>query len=290
MDDFLKYLTLPYLWQGAVIALELLVGALAGGVIIGFFLALASTSRHWIIRFPVQVYIYILRGTPVLLQLILLYNVLPQFGLRFSPFLSALLALMINETAFCAEIIRGGILATDRNQRTAAQAFGYSRTKEMIHVVIPQALRAILPTMGNEAVGLLKSTSLASVVGVNELTMRGQTIVSQNFLFIPVLVASGGIYMILSSLLAGGQWWLERHYNLEDRARRARLRLERLPMPVEADVVALPKQRWDTNKAATVLEIDNLCVEYGSKPVLKDLSLHIRQWRSGGAAGPLRFR
>jgi polar amino acid transport system permease protein len=277
VDDFLKYLTLPYLWQGAVIALELLVGALAGGVIIGFFLALASTSRHWIIRFPVQVYIYILRGTPVLLQLILLYNVLPQFGLRFSPFLSALLALMINETAFCAEIIRGGILATDRNQRTAAQAFGYSRTKEMIHVVIPQALRAILPTMGNEAVGLLKSTSLASVVGVNELTMRGQTIVSQNFLFIPVLVASGGIYMILSSLLAGGQWWLERHYNLEDRARRARLRLERLPMPVEADGVALPKQRWDTNKAATVLEIDNLCVEYGSKPVLKDLSLHIRR-------------
>lgn len=277
MDDFLKYLTLPYLWQGAVIAVQLLVGALAGGVIIGFFLALASTSRHFIIRFPVQVYIYILRGTPVLLQLILLYNVLPQFGLRFSPFVSALLALMINETAFCAEIIRGGIMATDRNQRVAAQAFGYSRTKEMIHVVIPQALRAILPTMGNETVGLLKSTSLASVVGVNELTMRGQTIVSQNFMFIPVLVASGGIYMILSSLLAAGQWWMERHYNLEDRARRARARLDKLPPAAEVEALTLPKRRWDTSKAAPVLEIDNLCVSYGDKPVLQDLSLHIRR-------------
>ena len=96
MDDFLKYLTFPYLWEGAVIAVQLLVGALAGGILIGFFLALASTSKHWFIRVPVKVYIYLLRGTPVLLQLILLYNVLPEFGLRFSPFTSALLALMIN--------------------------------------------------------------------------------------------------------------------------------------------------------------------------------------------------
>lgn len=277
MDEFLKYLTLPYLWQGAVIAVELLVGALAGGIIIGFFLALASTSKHVFIRLPVQIYIYILRGTPVLLQLILLYNVLPEFGLRFSPFVSALLALMINETAFCAEIIRGGIMATDRDQRMAAQAFGYSRSKEMIHVVIPQALRAILPTMGNETVGLLKSTSLASVVGVNELTMRGQAIVSQNFLFIPVLVASGGIYMILSTLLAGGQWWLEKFYNLDERARRARARLAAMPQSTAIIPMQLPKRRWETRNAAPVLEVDKLCVEYVGKPVLKSLSLTVRR-------------
>jgi polar amino acid transport system permease protein len=277
VDDFLKYLTLPYLWQGAVIAVELLVGALAGGILIGFFLALASTSKYLFIRLPVKIYIYTLRGTPVLLQLILLYNVLPEFGLRFSPFTSALLALMINETAFCAEIIRGGIMATDRDQSMAAQAFGYSRTKEMIHVVIPQALRAILPTMGNETVGLLKSTSLASVVGVNELTMRGQAIVSQNFLFIPVLVASGGIYLILSTLLAGGQWWMEKFYNLDERARRARARLALLPQEADITPMHLPKRRWDTQTAAPVLEIDNLCVEYAGKTVLNDLSLTVRR-------------
>jgi len=108
LDDFLKYLTFPYLWEGAVIAVQLLIGALAGGIVIGFFLALASSSKHGFIRVPVKIYIYTLRGTPVLLQLILLYNVLPEFGLRLSPFTSALIALMINETAFCAEIIRGG--------------------------------------------------------------------------------------------------------------------------------------------------------------------------------------
>lgn len=276
MQDFLHYLTLPYLWQGGLIAVELLIGALTGGVVIGFFLALASLSRQWWIRLPVQTYIYILRGTPVLLQLILLYNVLPQFGVEFSAFYSALIALTINETAFCAEIIRGGIQATDREQRMAAQAFGFSRATEMIRVVIPQALRAILPTLGNEAVGLLKSTSLASVVGVNELTMRGQTIVSQNFLFIPVLVASGAIYIALSSLLAGVQWWLESRVGLEHRARRARKHHQRLKAKMtrcaSGELVATPESR-----SATVLDIADLHVAYHDREVLKGISLRIER-------------
>ena len=273
MNEFLHYLTLPYLWEGAVIAVELLVGALAGGIAIGFFLALASLSRHIWLWLPVKAYIYVLRGTPVLLQLVLLYNVLPQFGLRFSAFTSALLALMINETAFCAEIIRGGILATSAEQRMAAQAFGFSRRNEMLHVVIPQALRAILPTLGNEAVGLLKATSLASVVGVNELTLRGQTIVSQNFLFIPVLVASGAIYMIMSSALAGGQWWLERRVDLRERAERAR---RRRPEAQDTVAVPLPPNTY-TGAAATVLEVQGLRVCYEGRAVLDGIDLSVRR-------------
>jgi polar amino acid transport system permease protein len=277
MTDFLKYLTLPYLWDGAVVAIELLVSALAGGIFIGFFLALACTSRHVFIRLPVQIYIYVLRGTPVLLQLILLFNVLPQFGLRFSPFVSAMLALMINETAFCAEIIRGGIIAADRNQRLAAKAFGFSRTTEMIHVVIPQALRAILPTLGNEAVGLLKSTSLASVVGVNELTLRGQTIVSQNFLFIPVLVASGAIYVIMSTVLAGIQWWLERRYSLDHRARRSLAGSVDMVDEAEAGSAPIRARRKVSERAAPVVEVNDLTVAYGKVTVLDGLSLSVRR-------------
>lgn len=144
-------------------------------------------------------------------------------------------------------------------------------------MVIPQALRAILPTLGNEAVGLLKSTSLASVVGVNELTMRGQTIVSQNFLFIPVLVASGGIYMIMSSGLAGLQYWLEKHFNLEERARRARLVKNAVEVPIDETQAQMPKQLWDSKNAAVVLDVDNLCVEYAGKAVLKGLTLKVRR-------------
>jgi len=279
MEEFLRYLTLPYLWQGAVIAIELLVGALIGGIVIGFFLALASLSRHWWLKWPVQAYIYVLRGMPVLLQLIILYNVLPQFGINFSAFTSALLALTINETAFCAEIIRGGIQSTDKNQRMAAQAFGFSRTTEMVRVVIPQALRAILPTLGNEAVGLLKSTSLASVVGVNELTMRGQTIVSQNFEFLPVLLASGGIYVLLSSAVAGGQWWLESRVGLEFRARRAKARRDRgaaRAVEMAETPAPLPKREYSEH-AAVVLDIDDLHVSYGKREVLNGITLKVRR-------------
>ncbi len=277
MQDFLHYLTLPYLLQGAVIAVELLVGSLSGGIVIGFFLALASASRLLIVRLPVRAYIYALRGTPVLLQLILLYNVLPGWGLRLSPFLSAMLALMINETAFCAEIIRGGIAATDRDQRMAAQAFGFSPTTEMIHVVIPQALRAILPTLGNESVGLLKSTSLASVVGVNELTMRGQTIVSQNFLFIPVLAASGAVYMIMSSALAAVQWWLESRFGLDHRARRAQRRRVVAERPEAAGRPGGAKRRRPSSGAATVLDVTDLRVSYRAREVLKGVTLNVRR-------------
>ena len=274
MEPFLQYLTLPFLWQGALVAIQLMLGALAGGLLIGFFLSLASLSPYWFVRLPVQTYIYVLRGTPVLLQLILLYNVLPQFGLRLSPFTSALLALMINETAYCAEIMRGGITSVDRNQRFAAQAFGFSRRDEMVHVVIPQALRAILPTLGNEAVGLLKSTALASVVGVNELTMRSQTIVSQNFLFIPVLAASGGIYIVMSAGLAAVQWWLESRFGLEFRARRAKRRAERKPLPRPFDLFASLKVGKSEN-ALPVLDVAGLEVSYGARPVLKNLSLTV---------------
>ena len=274
MDLFLHYLTFPYLWEGAVIAVKLLIGALTGGIVIGFFLSLASLSKHWWIRLPVKVYIYLLRGTPVLLQLIILYNVLPQFGILLSPFLSALLALAINETAYCAEIIRGGIISANRDQRVAAQAFGFTRTQEMVHVVIPQALRAILPTLGNESVGLLKSTSLASVVGVAELTMRGQTIVSQNFQFLPVLLASGGIYVFMSTVLALVQWWMENRVNLDPRAARAG---KRAVAEVPAAEPSRPVATARGNANDRMLEIHELEVGYNGTPVLKKLSLNVKR-------------
>jgi polar amino acid transport system permease protein len=274
--QFVYYLTLPYLWEGAVIAVQLLVGSLAGGIAIGFFLALASMSKQAWLRYPVKAYVYALRGTPVLLQLIIFYNVLPQAGVRLSPFISAMLALMINETAYCSEIIRGGIEAVDRNQRMAAEAFGFSRTEEMLHVVIPQALRAILPALGNEAVGLLKSTSLASVVGVNELTMRGQTIVSQNFLFIPVLFASGAIYVLLSSGIAGMQWWLETRFALDYRARRARRRQPRIA-PESGQTAPLVRSSAEALGHDNAIEIEDLHVAYGRQEVLRGISLAVRR-------------
>jgi len=275
MQNFLHYLTFPFLLQGCVVAIGLLFGALSGGLLIGFMLALASDSRWFWLRYPVRGYIYIIRGTPQLLQLILLFNVLPQAGLTLSPFVSALLALTINETAFCAEIIRGGMHSVDRNQRVAAQAFGFSGLTELFHVVIPQGLRAIVPTLGNEAVGLLKSTSLASVVGVNELTLRSQTIVSQNFEFLPVLLASGVMYIVLSAVISAAQHWTEQRVSPT----------RRRPVTVAADVEQeqdrgpLPRMARHLNAPLSdvpQLELVDVRVSYASKQVLKGISLSVR--------------
>lgn len=271
MSEFLHYLTLPFLLQGAVTAVELLVGAFAGGMVGGFFLALGANARAFWIRYPVQAYVYTIRGTPMLLQLILLFNVLPQAGIRLTPFESALVALAINETAFCAEIIRGGINAVDRSQRLACAAFGFSRRAEMLHVVIPHALRAIIPTLGNEAVGLLKSTSLASVVGVNELTLRSQTIVSQNFEFLPVLLASGAMYIVLSTTLALGQWLMEARFGLDRSGRGA--------APSPAADAPPPRPFPPAPPAPTseiALAIRHAGASYGDHLVLRDISMTIR--------------
>jgi len=280
MQNFLHYLTFPFLLQGCVVAIGLLFGALIGGLLIGFMLALASDSRFFWLRYPVRGYIYIIRGTPQLLQLILLFNVLPQAGLTLSPFVSALLALTINETAFCAEIIRGGMHSVDRNQRVAAQAFGFSGLTELLHVVIPQGLRAIVPTLGNEAVGLLKSTSLASVVGVNELTLRSQTIVSQNFEFLPVLLASGVMYIVLSAVISAGQHWTEQRVS-STRRRPVTLAAGSEIADIEPQQDRGPLSRMAPHLNAPVsdvpqLELVDVRVSYASKQVLKGISLSVK--------------
>lgn len=280
MQTFLHYLTFPYLLQGCLVALGLLFGALIGGLLIGFVLALGADSRWRAVRYPVRCYIYVVRGTPQLLQLILLFNVLPQAGLTLSPFVSALVALTLNETAFCAEIIRGGIRSVDRNQRLAAQAFGYSASTELLHVVVPQGLRAIIPALGNEAVGLLKSTSLASVVGVSELTLRSQTIVSQNFEFLPVLLASGAMYIVLSAVITALQSVCE-HRVGTGRGRRsasaaqgeqaqADLAMDKGPLPLKA---VAPKSESQAQEAQLLIE--SLYVSYADKQVLKGISLQV---------------
>lgn len=199
MQNFLHYLTFPFLLQGCIVAIELLVGAMIGGLVIGFMLALASDARWAWLRYPVRAYIYVIRGTPQLLQLILLFNVLPQAGLTLSPFMSALLALTINETAFCAEIVRGGIKSVDRDQRLAAKAFGFSTVSELVYVVIPQGLRAIVPTLGNEAVGLLKSTDIARVGGRCQRTDAAQSDHRVSEFCVPAGVArfGGDVYRAL---------------------------------------------------------------------------------------------
>jgi polar amino acid transport system permease protein len=213
--DILHYVTLPFILEGAEITFALTVIGMAGAILLGLTLAVMKMSTNRLIRWPAAAYVWLMRGTPLLLQLIFLFDVMPQYGLRFDAFTTAALGFVLNEAAYEAEIFRGGIAAVGRDQRLAAASLGMSDLLTLRRVLIPQALRAILPTLGNQAAGMLKTTSLASVIAVNELTLRTEQIASSNFQFITLFAAAAVLYLIMTSVVALGQGWLERKVSLD---------------------------------------------------------------------------
>jgi polar amino acid transport system permease protein len=222
MDEILHYLTLPLLLNGTLVTLQISAVAMPVGVAIGLVLALMRLSPIKSLGAIAWVYIWIVRGTPLLLQLVFIYDALPHFGIVLPSIPTAIIGFSLNEAAFSAEIIRGGILSVSRNQSLAASALGMSALQTMRLIVLPQAMRAIVPTLGNEAISMVKGTSLASVIAVNELTFRAQQIVAQNFAFFEVFTSAGLIYLAITSVLTGVQSLLEKHFSLE-REPRSRL-------------------------------------------------------------------
>jgi polar amino acid transport system permease protein len=209
----IHYATLPFLLQGALLAVEISVLAMAGGVVLGLGLALMRLSTFAPIRMTAWTYIWFIRGTPQLLQLVFLYDALPGFGITLDTFTTAVLGFALNEAAFSAEIIRGGILSVNRDQAIAAASLGMGPFLTLRRIILPQAMRAILPGMANDAISMIKGTSIASVIFVNELTFRSQQIVGQNFKFFTVFAAAGLIYLALTSAVSMLQAFLERRYS-----------------------------------------------------------------------------
>lgn len=235
MNEFFHYLTLPDLLAGAKLALEIAALGLVVAWPLALVLALLRKSPIRPVRYLVGVYIWIMRGTPILLQLIFLYNVLPQWGITLSSFWTAVVGLGLNEAAFSAEIIRGGLAAVGQSQLDAAASLGFSSRLTLRRVQVPQALRVITPTLANEAIAMVKNTSLASVIAVSELTLRSQQIVSVNFKYVPVFAASAAIYLIATSTLVGLQGYLERRLDLDRQYER---QLSRRPMTRRLAVLA----------------------------------------------------
>jgi polar amino acid transport system permease protein len=219
MPDVLKelvgYAVEPFLLQGALTAIEIATVAMLGGIILGLGLALMRLSRLGPVRWLAWFYIWFVRGTPQLLQLVFLYDALPIIGIKLDTFTTAVVGFALNEAAFSAEIIRGGILSVNRNQSIAASAFGMGPFLTLRRIILPQAMRAILPGMANDTISMIKGTSIASVIFVNELTFRAQQIVGQNFKFFTVFAAAGIIYLVMTSAIAGIQILLERRFNFE---------------------------------------------------------------------------
>lgn len=187
--------------------------AQALGVIIGLFLALMRMSRFPWLNWPARFYIWLFRGSPLLVQVLILFDGLPEINTNLSKILSAvvcvLIAFSLNEGAYMAEIIRAGITSVDAGQMEAAKALGMRYSLAMRRIVLPQAARVIVPPLGNEFNNMLKTTSIASVIGLVELTYTASTYGAQNFTTFELLVVATFYYLLLTTLWSYAQRWLE---------------------------------------------------------------------------------
>ena len=216
--------------DGLAITILLTVVCMFIGILLGVVLAVMRLSANPLLSGSSWVYIWFFRGTPVLVQLLVWFNLAflyPQvslgvpFGPSFltanannliTPLTAAILGLGLNEGAYMAEIVRAGILSVEHGQSEAGQALGMSRGLTMRRIVLPQAMRVIIPPTGNETISMLKTSSLASVITVTELLYAVQLIYSVNFKTIPLLIVASIWYLIVTSVLTAGQYYVERHY------------------------------------------------------------------------------
>ncbi len=223
MGLFAHYLSLPYLLQGIVLTLEVTGLGLGGGLILGLALASMQLSRFRALSIFARAYAVVFRGTPLILQLVFVYDALPYIGIKLTAIISAGLALSANEAPFIAEILRSGVRGVDPGQVTAGQALGMTPLILMRRIVAPQAIRAMVPALGNEAVTALKNSSLASVIAVQELTLRSEQLASSTFDFFSIFFASGVMYLALTGAFSMIQLVIEVLLDLDRPSPRDRL-------------------------------------------------------------------
>jgi len=226
-----QYFTARSILLGVLRTIELTAIAMVIGIAIGFALALMRMSPSALVRGVASLYIWFFRGTPLLVQVIFWYNLasfIPRlsigipFGPSFvsiqvnsiiTPFVAAMLALGLNEGAYMSEVVRAGITSVDVGQTEASRALGLSEGSTMLRIIFPQAMRVIIPPTGNQAIGMLKSSSLVSVISLPELLYSAQVIYAQNFQTIPLLVVVSIWYLVLTTVFSFGQYYIERYYN-----------------------------------------------------------------------------
>ncbi|MFZ6048168.1 amino acid ABC transporter permease [Pseudomonas sp. CR3202] len=201
MFDFnlvLQYL--PMLFKAAGITVELTVLAILLGLLFGLLAALARLSRHTPLRWLAAGYIWLIRSTPLLVQLFIIYFGLPQFGLELSPFVSGVIGLALNVGAYNAETIRAGIQAIPHGQVEASRSLGFGAGRTMRLIILPQAFKLIVPPLGNNLIILIKDTSLVSTITLAELFMRTQQLVGATFKPFELYFACALIYALLTTI------------------------------------------------------------------------------------------
>ncbi|NUP18052.1 MAG: amino acid ABC transporter permease [Streptomyces sp.] len=225
-----RYFTTSAVLDGLLLSLWLTAVVMVLGFLLGTVLAVMRLSANPVLRTLSWGYVWIFRSTPLLVQLLFWFNIgalYPTLGLGIpfgpqfltvktvnllGPTLTAVIGLTLHETAYAAEVVRGGILSVDSGQTEAAQALGLGRRRTMRRIVVPQAMRSIVPTAGNMLIGTLKGTSIVSVLAVHDLLYSVQLIYNQTYQIIPLLMVATLWYVAVTTVLSAGQFYVERYY------------------------------------------------------------------------------
>lgn len=201
------------IFQGSLVTIELAVIAIIIGLIFGLVLALGKISKNRVLNTISTLYIWVFRGTPLLLQIFVMYYALPSCGILLSAFMSAIAALGLNSAAYSAEIIRAAIQSIDKGQLEAARALGMSYSQAMFRVIIPQSYRRMIPPIGNEAIMLLKDSSLVSAIGMSEL-LRTTKVMANNSGNMLFFMIAAGIYLFFTTVFTAIFHKLEKKYSV----------------------------------------------------------------------------
>ena len=211
MFDFRLILdSVPLLLKGALYTVQVSVLAIVFGLVLGWVLGLIAVAGPRWLRALAWAYVQFIRGTPLLVQIFLIYFGLPAFGINIPPFWSGVTALGLNSGGFQAEIVRAGIESIDRGQSEAARSIGMSAWQTLLLILVPQTVRRVIPPLTNELITLTKSSSLLSAIAVLELTHAGQAIIARTFAPFEIYAAVAVFYLALITVLSRGSALLER--------------------------------------------------------------------------------
>lgn len=219
MDYFeLFQLALPVMVKGAGYTLMFAVASMVGGLALGFMLAVARICKVELLRRLATCYVSVMRGTPLLVQVFIIYYGLPSIGIAFSPETAGILALSLNAGAYLSESLRGAILGVSRGQWAAGYSLGLTYRQTLHHVVLPQALRSAVPSMSNTLISLIKDTSLVSVITVTELMLATKDVIATTFRPLPLYIAAALVYWGFSLCFEVLQHRMERRLNRAGKA------------------------------------------------------------------------
>ncbi|WP_271410089.1 cystine ABC transporter permease [Pseudomonas sp. Q1-7] len=207
----------PFLLKGAVFTVVLSLGGMFFGLLLGFVLALMRLYGFTALRWTSRIYVSFFRGTPLLVQLFMIYYGLPQLGIQLEPLPAALIGFSLNMAAYTSEILRAAIASIDKGQWEAAASIGMSRTQTLVRAILPQAARTALPPLGNSFISLVKDTALAATIQVPELFRQAQLITARTFEIFTMYLAAALIYWVLATVLSHVQGRLEARVNQHER-------------------------------------------------------------------------